>query len=126
VCLRFPEVQPAAEHTTTGNLLSVKVNVIGGPEEQEVRTLPAHKKNPEVGDKKTVFGNKLFMEQVDVESFGDNEEVSEGRSHGIRSSDATTNAWTLTTPPDHRHGLGKCIRPQQNEGAKRQIRIGRP
>ena len=58
---------------------SVKVKVNGGPSEPEVRTLPAHKKNPEVGDKKTVFASDLLMEQVDAESFGDNEEV--GRAH---------------------------------------------
>jgi glutamyl-tRNA synthetase len=55
---------------------SVKVKVNGGPAQPEVRTLPAHKKNPEVGDKKTVFASELLMEQVDAESFGDNEEVS--------------------------------------------------
>ena len=55
---------------------SVKVHVNGGPEKAEVRTLPAHKKNPEVGDKKTVFSSDLLMEQIDAESFGDNEEVS--------------------------------------------------
>lgn len=54
---------------------SVKVHVNGGPAQPEVRTLPAHKKNPEVGDKKTVFSSELLMEQIDAESFGDNEEV---------------------------------------------------
>lgn len=58
---------------------SVKVHVTGGPEKPEVRTLPAHKKNPEVGDKKTVFSSDLLMEQVDAESFGDNEEVGRAR-----------------------------------------------
>lgn len=56
--------------------VSVKVHVNGGPEKPEVRTLPAHKKNPEVGDKKTLFSSDLLMEQIDAESFGDNEEVS--------------------------------------------------
>ncbi|KAJ9101377.1 hypothetical protein QFC20_005258 [Naganishia adeliensis] len=42
----------------------------------EVRTLPAHKKNPAVGDKKTVFSSDLLMEQIDAESFGDNEEIT--------------------------------------------------
>ncbi|KAJ9126892.1 hypothetical protein QFC24_001928 [Naganishia onofrii] len=55
---------------------NVKVIVQGGPANEEVRTLPAHKKNPEVGDKKTVFSSHLLMEQADAESFGDNEEIT--------------------------------------------------
>ncbi len=54
----------------------VKVHLRDGPAEQEVRELPAHKKNPEVGTKKTVFGSELLMEQVDAAWFGDNEEIT--------------------------------------------------
>lgn len=54
----------------------VKVHVNGGPAEPETRTLPAHKKNPEIGDKKTVFSSDLLMEQYDAALFGDNEEIT--------------------------------------------------
>lgn len=54
----------------------VKVHVNGGPAEPETRTLPAHKKNPEIGDKKTVFASDLLMEQYDAALFGDNEEIT--------------------------------------------------
>lgn len=42
----------------------------------EVEDKPLHKKNPEVGEKKLVFSSDLIMEQEDVKSFGDNEEVT--------------------------------------------------
>lgn len=56
-------------------LSSVKVTVNGGPSEPEVKTLPKHKKNPEVGEKKTVFSSNILVEQEDALSFDNNEEV---------------------------------------------------
>ena len=52
------------------------VTVSGGPAEPEVKSLPKHKKNPEVGEKKTVFSSNIIVEQEDAASFEDNEEVS--------------------------------------------------
>jgi glutamyl-tRNA synthetase len=53
-------------------------------EGEEVINKPLHKKNPDVGEKPMVFSSKLLMEQEDAASFGDNEEVSRGRLHGVR------------------------------------------
>ncbi len=38
--------------------------------------MPKHKKNPEVGDKKTVYSSQIFVEQEDALSFEDQEEVT--------------------------------------------------
>lgn len=54
---------------------SVPVTVKGGPETAEVKSLPKHKKNPEVGEKQTVYSSQIFIEQEDAVSFEDNEEV---------------------------------------------------
>ena len=54
---------------------SVPVTIQGGPLETEVRTLPKHKKNPEVGEKKTVYTSNILIDQEDAVSFEDNEEV---------------------------------------------------
>ncbi|OJT06095.1 hypothetical protein TRAPUB_3030 [Trametes pubescens] len=54
----------------------VPVTVKGGPETAEVKSLPKHKKNPEVGEKQTVYSSQIFVEQEDAVSFEDNEEVT--------------------------------------------------
>ena len=54
------------------------VTINGGPPEAEVKKLPKHKKNPEVGEKGTVFSSNVLLEQEDAVSLEDNEEV---RSH---------------------------------------------
>ncbi|WOO84936.1 putative glutamate--tRNA ligase, cytoplasmic [Vanrija pseudolonga] len=41
-----------------------------------VEKKPLHKKNPEVGEKDLVYSSKLFIEQEDAKSFGDNEEIT--------------------------------------------------
>ena len=51
------------------------MTIKGGPAEIEVKTLPKHKKNPDVGEKKTVFSSNILIEQEDAASFEDNEEV---------------------------------------------------
>jgi len=38
--------------------------------------LPKHKKNPEVGEKKTVYTSTILLEQEDAASFEDQEEVN--------------------------------------------------
>jgi glutamyl-tRNA synthetase len=43
--------------------------------------LPKHKKNPEVGEKMTIYSNKIIIEQDDAASFGDQEEVRHNRVH---------------------------------------------
>jgi hypothetical protein len=79
---------------------SVPVIIQGGPLGAEVKTLPKHKKNPEVGEKKTVYTSNILVDQEDAVSFEDNEEVRwffpTHRLHsptGIRSL-----SWTGVTP----------------------------
>jgi glutamyl-tRNA synthetase len=52
------------------------VTIKGGPASAEVRILPKHKKNPEVGEKKTVYSSSILVEQEDALSFEDQEEVN--------------------------------------------------
>ena len=47
----------------------------GGPEQPEVKELPRHKKNPDVGTKKTVYCNTVLVEQEDAKTFAEGEEV---------------------------------------------------
>ncbi|KAL4067745.1 tRNA synthetases class I, catalytic domain-containing protein [Scleroderma yunnanense] len=54
----------------------VPVRVNGGPEIPEVKKLPLHKKNPDVGEKKTVYSNMILLEQEDAASFEDGEEIT--------------------------------------------------
>jgi len=54
---------------------SVPVTIQGGPPGPEVKTLPRHKKNPDVGEKKTVYSSSILIDQEDALSFGDSEEV---------------------------------------------------
>jgi hypothetical protein len=53
----------------------VPVTINGGPSGVEVKTLPKHKKNPDVGDKKTVYSSTILIDQEDAQSFEDQEEV---------------------------------------------------
>lgn len=54
----------------------VTVTLNGGPAQDETKELPKHKKNPEIGTKKTVFSSSILVEQEDAASFDENEEVS--------------------------------------------------
>ncbi|KAL0581100.1 glutamate--tRNA ligase [Marasmius crinis-equi] len=54
----------------------VPVTIKGGPASPEVKTLPKHKKNPEVGDKKTVYTSTILLDQEDAASFDDQEEIT--------------------------------------------------
>lgn len=63
--------------------LSVPVTLTGGPAQPEVKSLPKHKKNPEVGEKKTIFSSSIIVEQEDAASFEDNEEVSFPFRHNL-------------------------------------------
>ncbi|KAH9900967.1 glutamate-tRNA ligase [Cubamyces lactineus] len=54
----------------------VPVTVKGGPATPEVKNVPKHKKNPEVGEKQTVYSSQIFVEQEDAVSFEDQEEVT--------------------------------------------------
>ncbi|KAI0807854.1 glutamate-tRNA ligase [Fomes fomentarius] len=54
----------------------VPVTIKGGPAEIEVKSLPKHKKNPEVGEKNTVYSSQIYLEQEDALSFDDQEEIT--------------------------------------------------
>lgn len=51
------------------------VNITGGPASPEIKAVPKHKKNAEIGEKKTVFTSAILVEQEDALSFDDQEEV---------------------------------------------------
>jgi len=51
------------------------VTIQGGPPEPVVKTLQKHKKNPDVGEKRTVYTSSILIDQEDALSFGNNEEV---------------------------------------------------
>lgn len=42
----------------------------------EVKSIPKHKKNADVGFKKTTYSSSIFVEQEDAASFEDQEEVN--------------------------------------------------
>ncbi|KAF8913586.1 glutamate-tRNA ligase [Mucidula mucida] len=54
----------------------VPVTVKGAPTTPEVKNLPKHKKNPEIGEKKTVYSSNILVDQEDALSFEDQEEVT--------------------------------------------------
>ncbi|KZO97792.1 glutamate-tRNA ligase [Calocera viscosa TUFC12733] len=54
---------------------AVKVTITG-VNGVEVKSVPKHKKNAEVGEKKTVYSGEVYVEQEDAVSFEDNEEIT--------------------------------------------------
>ena len=48
------------------HLCCVKISGTDGPQVPELRPIPRHKKNPQLGDKQMAFSSNLFMEQADV------------------------------------------------------------
>lgn len=73
------------------------MTIKGGPSGVEVKSLPKHKKNPDVGEKKTVYSSTILVDQEDAKSFEDQEEV-----HRIPSPCIMF----LLIFIDHSHGLG--------------------
>jgi hypothetical protein len=66
--------------------MSVPVTIRGGPPTPEIKILPKHKKNPEVGEKKTVYTSTILLEQEDAASFEDQEEVNQLYLPGRRAA----------------------------------------
>ena len=60
----------------TAYLPRVLVTIKGGPISPEVKSVPKHKKNPDVGEKLTVYSSGIIIEQEDAVSFEDQEEAS--------------------------------------------------
>jgi len=63
-------------HVTLDKLQLVAANLVGGPSEAEVRAMPKHKKNPELGEKQTVFGSGVYIDQADAVTFEEGEEIT--------------------------------------------------
>ncbi len=53
----------------------VSVTLTNGPATPEVKDVPKHKKNPQVGTKRTIYSSNIYVEQDDAASFEDQEEV---------------------------------------------------
>ncbi|KAF8211869.1 glutamate-tRNA ligase [Mycena galopus ATCC 62051] len=54
----------------------VPVTISGGPASPEIKSLPKHKKNADIGEKKTVYTSAILLEQEDAISFDDQEEIT--------------------------------------------------
>ncbi|KAJ7721549.1 glutamate-tRNA ligase [Mycena maculata] len=54
----------------------VPVTITGGPTSPEIKSLPKHKKNADIGEKKTVYTSAILVEQEDALSFEDQEELT--------------------------------------------------
>jgi hypothetical protein len=90
----------------------VPVKIIGGEGKPadgqvEIKELPKHKKNDQVGTKKTYYSETIFVEQADAASFAQDEEVS---SHYCLFTDKLKKRETKKTIDSselaHLNGLG--------------------
>lgn len=54
---------------------SVKMQIRGAPLEPQVKQIPKHKKNAELGFKSTSYMSQVLIEGADAQSFGPDEEV---------------------------------------------------
>lgn len=63
------------------------VTITGGPASPEVKALPKHKKNAEIGEKQTVYASEILVEQEDALSFDDQEEVGASKGFDAKVSD---------------------------------------
>ncbi|KJA27129.1 hypothetical protein HYPSUDRAFT_132070 [Hypholoma sublateritium FD-334 SS-4] len=66
----------APRHWAITKEKTVPVTITGGPSAIEVKAVPKHKKNAEIGEKKTVYSSNILIEQEDAQSFEDNEELT--------------------------------------------------
>lgn len=55
--------------------VKVTVRGPGTPAAPESRSLPKHKKNPDVGTKETIFADVIYVDQKDAQNFAQDEEV---------------------------------------------------
>jgi glutamyl-tRNA synthetase len=66
----------APRHTAIAKDDLVKCKVNGAPSQPVVENRPKHKKNPELGNKKTILSDHIILEQEDAASFELNEEIT--------------------------------------------------
>eukprot|EP00002_Diphylleia_rotans_P040089 TRINITY_DN9430_c0_g1_i1.p1 TRINITY_DN9430_c0_g1~~TRINITY_DN9430_c0_g1_i1.p1 ORF type:complete len:740 (+),score=168.08 TRINITY_DN9430_c0_g1_i1:49-2268(+) len=70
-------IDPVAPRFSAVNAADrVPLVLVDGPSTPEPRSLPKHKKNPEVGMKTTIFSNTVFLDQEDAREIVDNEEIT--------------------------------------------------
>lgn len=65
----------APRHTAVIKDKIVYCNVQGGPVDREVKETLKHKKNPDIGTKKTIYSSKIVIDQEDAKTFELDEEV---------------------------------------------------
>lgn len=75
---------------------SVKVTLLNGPDTVYIEEKPKHKKNSQIGTKKTAFYKFILLDQDDALTFKDNEEV------------VFLMVFLLFKQLDYAYGLGKC------------------
>ncbi|PIA12915.1 glutamyl-tRNA synthetase, partial [Coemansia reversa NRRL 1564] len=66
----------APRHTAVVKQGLVPATIVSAPANPEVRDLPKHKKNPDLGTKRTVFSSLVFIDQADAATFEQNEEIT--------------------------------------------------
>ncbi|KAJ8660549.1 glutamate-tRNA ligase [Lichtheimia ornata] len=66
----------APRHTAVVKENMVQCNVQGAPATPEVKEVLKHKKNPDVGTKKTTYSNKIVVDQEDAKTFEIGEEIT--------------------------------------------------
>ncbi|CAG8580606.1 5243_t:CDS:10 [Paraglomus brasilianum] len=66
----------APRHTSILTENIVRAKITGGPAESYIKDMPKHKKNPDVGTKKTTYSSEIFIEQGDAKTFGLEEEIT--------------------------------------------------
>ncbi|CAH1756766.1 414_t:CDS:10 [Entrophospora sp. SA101] len=66
----------APRHTAILEQDVVKVKILEGPENVQFKLMPKHKKNTNIGSKKTWYAPNILVEQEDAKSFELNEEIT--------------------------------------------------
>ncbi|KAI9597018.1 glutamate-tRNA ligase [Syncephalis fuscata] len=66
----------APRHTAITKENCVVADLLDGPASPEIRTVLKHKKNPQVGEKQTVYNSQIYLEQADAATFEKGEEIT--------------------------------------------------
>jgi tRNA synthetases class I (E and Q), anti-codon binding domain len=75
-CAALQAIDPVApRHTAVAKAGAVRVRLTNGPPAVECRTVPKHKKNPDVGKKTLYLSSSLLIDQADAAVIKEGEEV---------------------------------------------------
>ncbi|KNE55446.1 glutamine-tRNA ligase [Allomyces macrogynus ATCC 38327] len=66
----------APRHVAIDTADLVPVTLVDGPATAELKQVPKHKKNPDLGTKTTAFAKTIYVAGADANEFADNEEVT--------------------------------------------------